>query len=348
MPGPEKLMAAVAEADARNQALAITGNGTKAFLGYPADKKNSVLDVSGHTGVIDYRPDELMIRVNAGTTIGDLNDLLASEGQIAGFDPPDFSGRATLGGTLSAGLSGSRRPYAGAVKDFVLGVGLILPAGDYAEFGGQVMKNVAGYDVSRLVCGAFGALGVVADVSLKVLPKPETEITLKLELDRADAEVSLQAFRRNYTVISASCYLDGVLSIRLSGSSIATGDAVTQIGGEEGSNEFWSLLDTHQLSVFTGARDIWRLSTSAREPVEHDFAVLDWGFTQRWLMDPDSDPRSGYRGAGHWTRYRQGSELFEAQPFHPLGETEMAINLGLKKAFDEKRRFNTGRVYQEI
>ena len=344
----DQLIDSVRHAAEAGQPLDLCGNGSKANLGYPAASSHQRLELSGYTGVLDYRPDELMVRACCGTTIAELNAVLSAQGQMLGFEPPDFEGRATLGGTLAAAASGSRRPFTGSVRDFVLGTGLILSTGSYLEFGGQVMKNVAGYDVSRLMCGAFGVLGVVADVSLRVLPRPAVEVTRVLELDESQAREKYLDWQRVHRVMSGCCYMAGQLYLRLSGSSVAVESALASIGGEEGDHDLWSGLNAQDLPVLSQAGDLWRLATQPLEPCSHDFAVMDWGFSQRWLVDPDEDPRGRYRGQGHWTRYRRSPDCFDADPFEPLAEPAMALHRQLKQAFDPCGIFNPGRMYREF
>ena len=210
------LVTQVREHAANQQPFRIQAGGSKGFMGEIMAPDLPAVDVSLHSGVISYEPKELVLRARAGTRIAELRELLAGEGQIAGFEPPDFGGGATLGGTVSAGISGPRRPWSGAVRDFVLGAAVITGQGEHLEFGGQVMKNVAGFDVSRLVTGAMGTLGIITDVSLKVLPAPERETTLVQSLDVHQAHRTMQALSNQSIPLSATCYLDGRLYIRLS------------------------------------------------------------------------------------------------------------------------------------
>src|SRR3990172_8477065 len=172
----QKLADAVREAAANHALLAIQGNGTKAF--YTGALSGTPLDVTGHRGIVSYEPTELVITARAGTPLAEIEAALAERGQMLGFEPPYFGEAATLGGTIACGFSGPRRPYAGAARDFVLGTKIVNGKGEILKFGGEVMKNVAGYDVSRLMVGALGTLGVLLEISLKVLPKPAREITL--------------------------------------------------------------------------------------------------------------------------------------------------------------------------
>jgi|Marorgknorr_s2lv_3_1036020.scaffolds.fasta_scaffold00106_28 glycolate oxidase FAD binding subunit len=345
----EALTEQVAATSKGGRSLTIVGGGTKTFLGNPPVESAMEISVRSHCGIVDYHPEELVIRARAGTPIAELKQVLDKEGQILAFDPPDHSGSATLGGVVATGLSGSRRPYSGAVKDFVLGVGMILHDGAYCEFGGQVMKNVAGYDVSRLVCGSFGTLGILADVSLKVLPKPETEITLVFEVSLTQAKQQLEALTRQVSPLSASCFVDGSLRIRLSGGQASVLSSRSALGGEETSSDYWNLLDTHRIEPFLGSDEVWRLSTFSEEPFDDDeFALCDWAFAQRWLINPASNPRVGYQGAGHWTRFKSGNQNIDGEVFEPLSSVELALHKRIKKVFDPNGLFNPQRLYRDL
>lgn len=327
--------------------LQIKGAGTKGFLGHVA-KGLQVLTTEYYSGVLEYHPAELIVRVKAGTPVNTLNSLLRSEGQMLAFEPPAHEAASTIGGVVSAGLSGSARPYRGAARDYLLGVGLVLHDGAYCEFGGQVMKNVAGYDVSRLVCGAYGTLGLLADLSLKVMPAPQLEKTITRECSRDVARETVKLLSNRVSPLSASCYSDDTLRIRLSGNEQTVKATEKMLEGSEGDNAFWHLLDSHALPVFQNAADVWRLSTDADEPLfDYDFSILDWGFAQRWLFDPKSDPRDGYEGNGHWTRVRHDKDRFEAEAFQPLSALELALHRRLKSTFDPGGIFNPGRMYRE-
>ena len=319
--------------------LHIRGGSSRRFP-LPQIRDAQAVDMAGYQGIIDYYPEELVVRVRAGTRLKELLALLDEQGQMLASEPPVHGESSTVGGMVAAGLSGSRRPYGAAIKDLMLGVGLILNDGTYAEFGGQVMKNVAGYDVSRLVCGSFGSLGPIADVSLKVVPKPECEMTTLLEVDGESAQVLTRDLRRQGAGLSASCYLQGKLLLRYSGSEGRVSGAIQEIGGDVVADEPWGKLDSQDLAAFTGA-EVWRLSTDPAEPLAADVAVADWGFGQRWLVDPSYDPRQGYEGAGYWTRVR-GSKGKDIPVFQPLPELQGNLVARLKQAFDPDGRFNPG------
>lgn len=336
----DDITAAVTDAAGRQAPLYLVGGGSKSHIGHALPAGAEPFSLRDHEGIVDYHPEELVVRVRAGTPVAELKKALASEGQMLGFDPPDHAGRATIGGVISAGLSGSRRPFAGSARDFVLGVGLVLADGCYREFGGQVMKNVAGYDVSRLVCGAWGTLGLIADVSLKVLPAPEREASVSLAMDIDAARAHVNELRSGVSGLSACCYRDGTLNLRFSGTADVVGAVLAESGGDALDERFWDEVDTQAFV----AGELWRLSTDPAEPVDHEFAWMDWCFGQRWLAGSGSDPRQDYRGAGHWTRWDAEGD---GEPFsQPQGL--MALQRQIKQAFDPIGLFNPGRMYRDI
>ena len=344
----QELTAAVESAVERSVPLNLKAGGSKAFLGYPVDKSLTDLDLTKHEGIISYYPEELVVRARCGTTLQDLSALLARHNQMLAFEPPEFNGHATIGGAVACGISGASRPYAGSVKDYVLGVGLITGKGSYTEFGGQVMKNVAGYDVSRLVCGAFGMLGVIADVSLKVLPKPRTQQTLCLPMDAASALQTSQKLLRTASTVNGTCYMQGRFYARFAGEHEAVSNQVKKLGGELIDNVFWREHDNQIEPIFTDAGQVWRLSTSPTEPLgDYAYGAIDWGGAQRWLFDPDSNPRDTYKGTGHWTLFRT-KHASPHDVFHPLSAVSLQLHRKLKTVFDPKGLFNPSRLYRGL
>ena len=221
----------VVESAYRNsEPLRIMGSGSKAFLGCPT--LGTLLDVSSNSGILSYEPSELVLTVKAGTQLGEINDTLSDAGQMLGFEPPSFGRIATIGGTIACGLSGPRRPFSGSARDFVLGIKCISGKGELLSFGGQVIKNVAGYDVSRLMVGAYGTLGVICEISMKVLPMFEVEKTLVYETDEHSALQDMIRWTGRSLPISAMSYLGGQLRIRLSGTENGTKFAQSLIGGD--------------------------------------------------------------------------------------------------------------------
>jgi glycolate oxidase FAD binding subunit len=331
--------------------LSIEGGGSKSFYGRTSH--GQVLSLSDHHGIIDYTPSELVISARAGTLLTELESVLAQEGQMLAFEPGHFGDRATLGGTIACAFSGPRRPYAGAARDFVLGVNCINGSGEWLRFGGQVMKNVAGYDVSRTLTGSLGTLAVLADIHLRVLPRPETEITLQQSCDTATAIQRCNALAAKSLPVSASCHVDGKLMIRLSGMEQGVKKAAAGIGGEvlEDAADFWRQLREQQLAFFSGEQPLWRLSVPpATEPLalEGD-TLLEWGGAQRWLRsEQPADTIRAISGSagGHATLFRGGDHSGEV--FHPLQAELLVLHQRLKMTFDPAGILNPGRMYREL
>ncbi|MDH4276331.1 MAG: glycolate oxidase subunit GlcE [Gammaproteobacteria bacterium] len=344
------LIARVQDAMQRRAPLQIIGGDSKAFYGRPA--QGEPLHVGAHRGILNYEPTELVITARAGTPLADIERLLAEHGQMLPCEPPRFGATATLGGMVATNLSGPRRPYAGAVRDGVLGVTLINGAGERLRFGGEVMKNVAGYDVSRLQCGALGTLGVLLDVSLKVLPTPATELTLQRECTAEGALVTMNEWAGRAYPLSAAAFDGDQLYIRFSGSASAVNAARKKFGGDEASegNEFWSKLREHRHGFFSGDAPLWRVSVAPASPVlalaGKNF--LDWGGAQRWYrgdMTADDVRRVARTAGGHAQLFRGGDRTCA---FTPLGEGLIALHRRVKQAMDPHGIFNPGRLYAEL
>ncbi len=315
-----------------SQLLVRGGNG-KAFYGNPPLSDCPELDMRSHAGVIDYVPEELMIRVRAGTPLSEVVSMVEQEGQMLAFEPPDFDNTATMGGVIAAGLSGPRRPFAGAVRDFVLGITLLTGQGQILSFGGQVMKNVAGYDVSRLMVGALGTLGVILDVSLKVLPKPAPEETFCLPL--GDSSDGIDALLRQPVGLSAHACFDGNLYVRVKQG--------TDLDGEVVDAGIWNEIATHRLPCLGGGEALWRVSVPRTSTCYLDEAALvEWGGALRWVIDPESDPHQVVT-SGHATLFRSRN-VNQRKRFHPLNPTVARIHENLKKHFDPKGILNPGRM----
>ncbi len=337
----------------RASALRIVGGGTKDFYG-GGSRAGEPLEVAGYAGIVAYEPKELVVTVRAGTRVGDLEDALAAERQMLPFEPPRFdapggAAAATIGGAVASGLSGPRRPYAGAVRDFVLGARIVNGKGEDLAFGGRVIKNVAGYDVSRLMVGALGTLGVVTEVSFKVLPRPAAECTLAFEMDAAAAIGQANRWAGQPLPLSATAWQDGVLRVRLSGAPPAVSAARAKMGGEEtDAGGFWADLRDQRLPFFAGEAPLWRLSVPpTTEPLFAERAQLvEWGGGVRWLRGP-LDPlvlrAAAERAGGHATLFRAADKSPGA--FHPLQPALAKIHRRLKDAFDPAGILNPGRLY---
>lgn len=344
----------IASAASKGQKLQIRGGGSKNFYGQPPE--GDLLDTRTHQGIVNYEPTELVVTAKAGTPLQQLQDELATQQQMLAFEPPHF-GNATVGGCVAAGLSGPRRARVGAVRDFVLGAQLLDGQGKLLEFGGQVMKNVAGYDVSRFLAGSLGTLGIITEVSLKVLPLPELEQTLRLQLDQATALQTMGDWASQPLPISATAWHDNILTVRMSGASSAVIAAADKLGGEklseESARDFWKQLREQQLDFFTGSDlPLWRLAlpaTCATLDTAIGHTLLEWNGTQRWLkadLDSQEIRKKAIRLGGHATLFRGGDK--STGVFTPLATPLMTIHQNLKHQFDPDKVFNPGRLYPTL
>ena len=346
------LQAQVATGIADQQPLKIMGGNSKAFYGN--ETSGTPLYTHQHTVIIEYEPSELVVTVRCGTRTEQLEAVLAAQGQMLAFEPPYLKPESTIGGAVAAGLSGPSRPWWGAVRDHVLGVKMITGQGTVARFGGKVMKNVAGYDVSRLMAGSMGTLGIMLEVSLKVIPKPPLDITLALEIPDHEAFELVNSMRRSTLPLSASCYFDGCLYLRLSGEESHVKTAQLKLGGEILANpdQFWLALRNQTHEFFSQSdRPLWRLSfppaTSVVSRLEGN-SLIEWGGCQRWVYTniPVNLIRSiAEKSQGHATLYR--GKLPGVNPFPPLPAEMMAIQQRLKQALDPHGIFNPGRMYKD-
>jgi len=332
--------------------LRIQGANSKAFLG--REVAGEVLDTRIHRGIVSYDPTELVITARAGTPLSELNAALDQAGQMLPCEPPSYSdagvGDATVGGMIAAGLSGPRRPWAGSVRDYVLGTRVITGLGKHLKFGGEVMKNVAGYDLSRLMAGSFGCLCLLTEVSLKVLPKPRLCTSIALEMDSAHALARLAEWGQQPLPISAASHDGRVLRLRLEGGEGSVAAAHDRLGGESIDPAWWQALNEHRLDFFTDGRALWRLSLPTNTgvlalPGEQ---LIDWGGAQRWLKsDASGDEIRAIVSAvgGHAICYSHGQDQ---SPFQPLATPLMRYHRQLKAQLDPHGIFNPGRMYAEI
>ncbi|MGE5240010.1 MAG: glycolate oxidase subunit GlcE [Bacteroidota bacterium] len=339
----QPLAETVKRAAEKRTPLAIRGGGTKRF--YTGEARGEPLEVTGHCGVVAYEPTELVITARAGTPLAEVEARLAEKGQMLGFEPPHFGAAATLGGAIACGFSGPRRPYVGAARDFVLGATIVNGKGEIVRFGGQVMKNVAGYDVSRLMVGAFGTLGVLLDVSLKVLPKPARELTLAFEMPADKAITTMNAWAGQPLPLSGACHLGDTLYMRLSGSASGVQAAHARLGGEtvEKSEEFWRELREQERGFFRDDTPLWRLSVPpAAAPIDLPGKwCLDWGGAQRWLKSaaPADDIRRAVERVGGYAGLFRGAETKSGGRFI-LAPNLAALSRHIKQAFDPSALLN--------
>jgi len=350
----ETWIARVAAAAGAGGKLAIRGGGSKSFYGGP--ERGEVLAVGGYRGVVAYEPTELVVTARAGTPLVEVAATLAEKGQWLPFEPPHFGPAATLGGMLASGLSGPRRQAMGAVRDFVLGVKLLNGRGEVLSFGGQVMKNVAGYDVPRLISGSLGTLGIVLEVSLKVLPRPPAEKTVRFVVDEAAALQRLNQWAGRPLPISASAWFDGVLTLRLSGATAAVAAAQRTLAGgllDDGeADAFWQSLREQTHGFFAGDVPLWRLSLPSVVAAQGlGPTLIEWGGAQRWLRSDDARAirSAALKAGGHATLFRADDALKAAVGvFQPLPPPLARIHRHLKLAFDPQGVFNPGRMYPDL
>jgi len=350
---PAAFQERIREAAARGAPLRLRGGGSKDFYGGALE--GEVLDTRGHAGVVTYEPTELVITARCGTRLEELEATLAASGQMLAFEPPRFGADATLGGCVAAGLSGPRRASAGAVRDFVLGARLLDGRARELCFGGQVMKNVAGYDVSRLLAGSLGTLGLILEVSLKVLPRPAAELTLQLELSEDKALEALNRWAGRPLPISASAWRGGLLDLRLSGAPSALQSAAKQIGGRPvdpaQAERFWSGIREHADAFFAGDVPLWRLSLPSQGPALGlpGEQMIEWNGALRWLRaraDAAAVRAAAQRAGGQATLFRAADKA--AGAFAPLSPVLLRLHRELKAAFDPAGIFNRGRLYPEF
>ncbi len=348
----------VRSAQAERRALCIRGGGSKDFYG--GAPSGELLDTRELTGICSYEPTEMVITARAGTPLAQVEDALAEYGQCLAFEPPRFSAASTLGGVIAAGLAGPARASAGAVRDFVLGATMINGQAQLLQFGGQVMKNVAGYDVSRVLAGSLGVLGVICEVSLKVPPVPVARASLRFACEQAQAILWLQQWAAAALPISASAWQQGTLHLRLAGARAAVQSGCTALAGPFGGSivdeaeaaGFWSDLRDQSSGFFAApeadGERLWRLSLPASHPpLELPGATLvEWGGAQRWLrsaLGGEQIREAAARAGGHASVYRAAVRAVDFLP--PLPAPMERIQRALKQAFDPAGIFNPGRLY---
>ena len=347
-----QLQSTLLEAVDKGTALRIVGGGSKDFYG-----RNPIGEpyrLSEHRGIIDYQPTELVVTVRAGTPVAVLQAVLAERGQTLLFEPPQFSGKGTIGGTIACNFSGPGRPFSGAARDYVLGIRMLTGQGRVLTFGGQVMKNVAGYDLSRLTCGALGTLGVILEVSLKVLPVAEAETTVRLEMKAGEAIRFMNRCAGEPHPVTGMCFDGERVHIRLSGASAAVSAARKTLGGEEPTDgaAWWCSLREYELAFFDQPGTLWRLSVRSGYPpldASDGSWLLDWGGALRWLRTSapaESVQALAVQAGGHATAFRGGDR--QGEVFRTLDPVLMRLHRNIKNAMDPLGLLNPGRLYGEL
>jgi glycolate oxidase FAD binding subunit len=356
---PDAAIAMLAEriraAGTEGTRLRIRGGGTKDFYGGPLE--GDLLDTQVYAGIIDYEPNELVITARAGTSLSAIESAMRARGQMLAFEPPRFGAGGTLGGAIASGLAGPRRPYAGAVRDLVLGVKILDGVGEHLAFGGQVMKNVAGFDVSRLMAGALGTLGVITEVSLKCVPTPRFEATVAFECSADESIRRSNEWGGQPMPLSGMCFHDGRFMVRLSGAQSAVRAAMAKLGGEvqADADVFWTSVrdQTHRFyaDAAKSRYPLWRLSVRSTAPYTDlgGEQLIEWGGALRWVaVDERVDPGRlrvwAASQGGHATLFRADDK--SAGAFHPLDSTLAQVHRKLKTVFDPHGVFNYGRFVQ--
>ncbi|MDD1793201.1 glycolate oxidase subunit GlcE [Enterovibrio sp. ZSDZ42] len=346
----------VQDARADNTPLNLIGGNTKTFIGREATGRP--VSLTGHSGVTAYHPSELVITARAGTRITELQSVLAEHNQMLVGEPPAFEGKATLGGSIACNISGASRPFYGSLRDAILGVTLINGFGEPLRFGGQVMKNVAGYDLSRLQAGAMGAFGILTDISLRVMPKPESVETLVLKMDTPQAITFMRQRVSSGYPLSGAAWVDGHLYIRLAGTAPNVGYYSRKLGGESLPHQslFWRSIRNFRHPFFSHNGHLYRLSIDAAAPhfTRFENTLVDWAGNIRWVVtdeNHESISELAKNNGGHVARYRSKSfgnrqkDNHNGECFQTLSPAHQRLHKSLKAAFDPQNLFNSGRLY---
>ena len=338
----------IRSAAADQKPLRIRGGGSKDFYGVRLD--GEVLDTRACKGIVEYEPTELVFTARAGTPLSEVEAALAEKGQMLAFEPPHFGPDASFGGCIASGLSGPRRVQAGSVRDFVLGVRMLNAAAEDLRFGGQVMKNVAGYDVSRLMTGSFGTLGLILEISVKVLPRPELDHTLRLEIPEQEAIEQINRWAGEPLPLSASCHVGGALYLRLSGAAPAVNAARTRLGGDTVEDpQFWRSIREQTHAFFAGSDTLWRLSIrSTVGPLLLGPTLNEWHGGLRWIaapLNPKKAHEIAQKAGGYATLFRSKDNSAGIQQLEP---GVLALNRKVKQALDPNGIFGPGRIHTEF
>ncbi len=329
------LQSAVEHASAGSEGISIVGHGSKPQSANAAQR--SFMSTEDHRGIIEYRPDELVVTVRSGTPLAELNEVIAANGQMFAFEPPLYGGRGTIGGAIASGLSGPGRPWYGSLRESLLGVEIVNGLGQRLKFGGKVIKNVAGFDVSRLFAGSWGTLGVILSASLRLWPMPKTTQTVSRNCSDVDAFQIVSEYRRKPSTLSGTCYMDGHLHLRFSGAAPSV-EADVGDGSEQTGSFSWSLLRDHALDFFEESSPLWRISLNRGaffENADELSIVTEWGGSLVWAKTESQDPPT-VRNTSHQI------SAFRHLPTQPSSSGKYAERL--KQAFDPKGVFSSSLV----
>jgi glycolate oxidase FAD binding subunit len=344
----QDLCEAVRHASAACKPLLIQGNGSKNFYGPPGN--GDKLSTSELSAIVEYEPSELFITARAGTLLSEVEAALDDANQILPFEPPQFGRQATIGGTVACGLSGPRRPYSFAMRDCILGTDIINGKGEHLTFGGQVVKNVAGYDVSRFMCGAMGTLGIITEISFKTIPKPESEITLVYEQPIEQALDFMQRLLQTNLPVTASYHENNRLYLRFAGNENVIEKVKERLGGEQldDSKQLWHSVKEHQRDFFDSDENLWRCMVPANcgaLSISGE-SVFEWNGGLRWYTSDDdieSVMKTTKSAGGYATLFRTKSSL--THRFTEPAAALKKLHLKLKQAFDPGNILNSGRMY---
>ena len=348
----ERLRARIRDAAATATPLRVEGSGSKSFYGMPGD--GEPLDTRDVTGIVSYEPTELVIQARAGTPLREIEDLLKGSNQMLAFEPPHFGPNATLGGSIATGLSGPARGSAGSARDFVLGATVLDGQGQLLTFGGQVMKNVAGYDIPRVLTGSLGTLGVLIDVSLKVLPLPIATESHEVECTLIEALKLFQELGTRSIPVTATLWHNGRAIIRIAGSRAAIDAATKLLHGrrldDQAGRDLWHAVREQTHEFFIGEAPLWRVALPVgAPPLGFKDELVEWRGMQRWLRTSEDAARIRRRAidlGGHATLFRAPDDFrTEHGVFTPLDPTLLAIHQRLKRRFDPAGILNPGRMY---
>jgi len=350
----ESLKEQVVDAFAQKKPLQIIGGRSKAFYGNHVD--GTAISTAEHTGIIEYQPSELVVTVRSGTLLSELEAELKANNQMLAFEPPQHSENTTIGGVIACGLSGPRRVACGSARDFVLGTNIINGRGEKCRFGGQVMKNVAGYDASRLMTGAQGTLGLLLDISLKVLPVNEQETSIKIESEQQNAIKNIKHWVKHGLPVSASCFYKNSLYLRLSSTHSAVQKSLDIINkscsSETIDNTFWTTIKDQTHEFFSTAaseeKDLWRFSSVAASSLfdETDDRLIEWNGALCWIKSELDLHDLADKNQANATRYSLSGA--DKNIFQPLQPCLLKIHQRLKQAFDPEHIMNPGRLYSEL
>ncbi|MDX2476823.1 MAG: glycolate oxidase subunit GlcE [Gammaproteobacteria bacterium] len=350
----EQIQKQIISAARDKQALQIIGNNTKSFYGCNVSDANLLpLYVADHNGILDFQPTELTVNARAGTPLNEIISTLAEQRQMLPFEPPVFDNRATLGGCVASALVGPRRPWTGAVRDYLIGTRILTGDGKEIRLGGKVMKNVAGYDLFRPMAGALGTLGLMLDITLKLLPLPEHEASYSMSMDINSMQQLLRDLRRRSMPVSAASYHQGQLFLRLSGSTTSIDDAANYLPDEmkETTADYWHDLNEHKLSFFDVSTPLYRLVVPTFAPYD-TFAgecLADWGGALRWIKTPLSLGEVQKHAAdlgGTASAYRNDTQ--DGDVFSPLPGHLLDLHKRMKMVMDPAGILNPGRLYRDL